>query len=505
MPVNSPRPEYTNALQRWQRCRDCFEGSDAVKARGEIYLPSVASDYDAYIKRAEFYNATARTVMGLLGSVFRTDPSVMFPSNIENDLNDVTLTAKPLKAFALSAFQEILITGRFGIQVEMTDKPPHGMTTPRPYWIGRRAEDILSWRTVVIGGQERLSRVVFSETVEQDDPKDPWVPVLIPQVRVLELVNPESDSPIYQIRRFQPKKDKSSANVRGVDRWQEVGEPMIPLRKGEPLDYIPFQFFAPSSLTPSIDKPPLLDLVEVNLSHYRTSADHEHGAHLTSLPTPWVSGVDIEGSLPIGSSSAWILPDANARAGMLEYTGDGLGSIERLSSAKQDRMAALGARVIEQQKKSAETAEALRIRSSSDYSVLSAMASAFDLGMEQVLSWHAWWAGVDEVKGRISFSLNKDFFDTRLDPKEAQVLVAAWQSGAVSHDTLFWNLQQGEWIEPGRTLGEEKELIASGDDNPGGAKPESLVPSGGGGDGSGEYGEDTHPVSFDGDNEGIDE
>mgnify|MGYP006404978979 FL=1 len=67
----------------------------------------------------------------------------------------------------------------------------------------------------------------------------------------------------------------------------------------------------------------------------------------------------------------------------------------------------------------------------------------------------------------MSFSLNKDFFDTRLDSKEAQVLVAAWQAGALSHDTLFWNLQQGEWIEPGRTLPEEQQLINAGADDPG--------------------------------------
>jgi len=484
MPVNSPRLEYQHSLPRWQRCRDCFEGSDAVKDKRKDYLPSIAGDYNAYLKRAEFYNATARTVMGLLGAVFRSEPTVTFPSQLEVDLEDVTLTAKPITAFALAAFQEVLIVGRFGIQVEMTDQPPPGMTTPRPYWIGRRAEDIISWRTVVVGGQERLSRVVFSETVEEDDPKDSWVPRLIPQVRVLELLEPESNSPVYQIRRFREKQGKSDLGVLGGDAWEEVDDPFVPLRKGEPLDYIPFQFFGPSSLTPSIDKPPLLDLVEVNLSHYRTSADHEHGAHLTSLPTPWVSGVEIEGSLDIGSSTAWVLPEPNARAGMLEYTGDGLGSIERLSAAKQGRMASLGARIIEQPRKAAETAEALRIQSSSEYSVLSTMAAAFDLGLEQVMSWHAWWAGVDEVKEQVSFSLNKDFFDTRLKPQEAQVLVAAWQGGAVSHDTLFWNLQQGEWIQAGRTLEEEKELIHAGDDNPGGAVSESLVPSDGGGDGT---------------------
>jgi len=464
MPVNSPRSEYITALARWQRCRDCFEGSDAVKARGTEYLPSVASDYDNYIGRAEFYNATARTVMGLLGCVFRSPPSVIFPSTLESDLRDVTLTAKPIRAFAMTGFQEVLLLGRFGVQVEMTDEPPPGMAAPRPYWIPRRAEDILSWRTTVLGGQERLSRVVLSESVEEVDPLDPWVPILVPQVRVLELVDAETASPHYEIHRFRQR--KRDAEIQSQD-WVEFGEPVVPLRKGEPLDYIPFQFFGPSALTPGVEKPPLLDLVEVNLSHYRTSADHEHGAHLTSLPTPWVSGVELDGELPIGSSRAWVLPEPNARAGMLEYTGDGLGSIERLSAAKQERMAALGARIIEQQKKAVESAESLRIRSSAEYSVLSTMTSTFDQGLMQVMRWHAWWAGLDDVGEDVSFALNKDFFDTRLDSKEAQVLVAAWQAGALSHDTLFWNLQQGEWIEPGRTLPEEQQLINVGADDPG--------------------------------------
>ena len=81
MPVDTPSLEYEAALPRWQRCRDCFEGSDAIKARATDYLPALeghqgsSEKYDAYLTRAVFYNATARTVAGLLGSVFRATPS----------------------------------------------------------------------------------------------------------------------------------------------------------------------------------------------------------------------------------------------------------------------------------------------------------------------------------------------------------------------------------------------------------------------------------------------
>ena len=88
MPVDTPSPEYEAALPRWQRCRDAFEGSDAVKARATAYLPMLeghhgsSQKYDAYKTRAVFYNATARTVAGLLGSVFRAAPKLDVPGHV---------------------------------------------------------------------------------------------------------------------------------------------------------------------------------------------------------------------------------------------------------------------------------------------------------------------------------------------------------------------------------------------------------------------------------------
>ena len=211
----------------------------------------------------------------------------------------------------------------------------------------------------------------------------------------------------------------------------------------------------------------MVDIVDVNLSHYRTSADFEHGAHVTALPTPWVSGVDPElvDTFPIGSATAWVLQHPQARAGMLEFTGDGLKTLERSLSVKQEQMASLGARLIESRKAAAETAEALRLAMSGDHSVLASMASTFDQAMTKVLRWHADWSGADTTA--ITFAVNKDFFEARLTAQEANSLVAMWQAGGISFETLFWNLQAGELIEPGRTIEQERALIAAGEDHPG--------------------------------------
>src|SRR5206468_661127 len=135
--------------------------------------------------------------------------------------------------------------------------------------------------------------------------------------------------------------------------------------------FIPFTFVGATSLSPNVDKPPLLDLVEVNLSHYRSSADLEHGRHYTALPTPWVSGMRPDSNLRIGAGVAWVLEDPTAKAGMLEFTGQGLQALEKALESKEKQMAVLGARLLEMQPRLQETAEAVRLRHNGDAATLS--------------------------------------------------------------------------------------------------------------------------------------
>ena len=93
------------------------------------------------------------------------------------------------------------------------------------------------------------------------------------------------------------------------------------------------------------------------------------------------------------------------------------------------------------------------------------MASTFDQAMTHVMRWHADWSGAETTA--ITFAVNKDFFEARLTAPEAQALVGTWQAGGISFETLFWNLQAGEWIAPGRTIEQERALIAAGEDHPG--------------------------------------
>ena len=56
-------------------------------------------------------------------------------------------------------------------------------------------------------------------------------------------------------------------------------------------------------------------------------------------------------------------------------------------------------------------------------------------------------------------TLTSDFEASLLSATEIQALVAAWQSGAISQDTLLHNLRVGEILPSARTNEQEVELI----------------------------------------------
>jgi hypothetical protein len=78
MPVNNTHPDYDLMMAAWSRARDVLGGEEAVKAAGEKYLVKLASqsdeEYQAYKMRAAFFNATARTLAGYIGMIFRKPP-----------------------------------------------------------------------------------------------------------------------------------------------------------------------------------------------------------------------------------------------------------------------------------------------------------------------------------------------------------------------------------------------------------------------------------------------
>lgn len=462
MPVNTPSADYRAHVGAWMRCRDAADGSDAVKAKGATYLPRLGSHvkyparYDEYKLRALFYNATGRTVEGFAGAIFQKAPNFKLPDRLAAHVKDITLAGVSAELFALGATREVLKTGRYGVLVEM---PSAASAEQRPYWVGYRAEDIVAWRTTRLNGDEILTRVVLREIVEEPDQKDDFVTKAVEQYRVLSLAGRVYTQTVYR------KKDDLGDDWAPFVTEEGQKDPFTtPLRRGVPLDFIPFVFIGPTSVSPAVEKPPLVDLVDVNLSHYRGSADLKHGLHFAALPTAVISGAisgDDGGPLEIGSGTAWQLEKGGAAA-MLEVAGPGFAAIRTDLQDMQRMMATLGARLLEEQPSAAETMGAVGMRHAGEHATLRTIAQTIEAALTLVLRWHCWWMGAEAKPGEVEafVELSKDYFAVKASPDEVRAALLAVQAERISFTTFYARLQAGGWAREGVTAEEELAAIA---------------------------------------------
>jgi hypothetical protein len=474
VPVNSTHPDYDANAFDWLRARDVLAGEDAVKSAGEKYLPRLDSQSDeeflAYRKRASFFNATARSAEGFIGLIFRRPPFVKVPESqsgvgraLAGFLNDADMLGTTLPGYAKNVVTEVVGIGRGGSLVDW-----EGDVEKRAYVSLYSAEQILNWRIERVNGRNVPTLIVLSENFAEDS-KDDFELNLQQQIRVLKLVPGESTKDAagkrafkYEVEIWRPKENKKKTNK---IEW-ELFETKIPLRLGKPLPLIPFVFHGPRHSRPDVDRPPLRDIIAVNLDHYRLNADYKHGLHFTALPTAWVSGFDKSATLRIGSSTAWVSETPGATAGFLEFSGQGLTTFERAMDRDERLMAVLGSRLLEDQKRVAETAEAIQLRQTGENSALSAIATSVSESLTQVLRWIFWWNSTEEIPEAISgndvlVQLNTDFSVKGMSSQELQAIVAAWQSGAISRDTMFELFRRGEILPDGRTNQDEATLIKS--------------------------------------------
>lgn len=453
---NDEHPEYGAIKDTWDACRDAVTGQRAIHAAGTKYLPKLNGqtdeEYKAYRKRALFFNASGRTLEGMLGLVFRRKPVIELPEALQQWAGDITLTGKSLEGFTKDCTEEAITVGRGGILVEYPPQPQFDAPLTqgqaealsfRPYLTHYKAESVINWRSERVGNVTMLVDLYLRE-IEGG----------IEQIRQLVLLSQGYTQIIWR---------KDNKNT-----WVIVDE-QIPVMNGQPLRLIPFYFYGPKEGGCECQNPPIEDLVYVNLSHYMNSADLENGAHVSGLPTPYITGVQAEkdesggmiNQLHLGTGTSWLISNPEAKVGFLQVGADGFTSLERLMDRKQEQMAALGARMLAGEKRDAETAETHTIKRGGENSVLMALAGSVEMTVTKALQFMAEWAG---ITGEIRLELNKDFLPQPMDAAMLTAVVKSWQSGAISDQTLFEALKAGEVV--GDTLSYEEEQERKSESTP---------------------------------------
>jgi hypothetical protein len=443
------RQELRNMRLMYELLDDCLAGSIQVKYRAARYLPipnpqDVGPDnlkrYLAYKTRAVFYGVTRRTLSGFIGEMFDTDPLIQVPPAMEDIIEDTTGEGVGITQMAKAVASLVLSMGRSGLFVDYPDTKGVGASVDdvengvRPIIRYYHPLKILNWRHKKVGALYKLCLVVLEE--EYDMPALTFDIRKGRQWRILRL----GDDNIYTVELYKDVTGRVS-----VDEQGNVAPINTPLdANGKPFDTIPFTFVGAETNTAKIDYPPMFDMADINLAHYRNSADYEEAVFLCGQPTPvligltedWVARYYSTG-IALGSRAAIPLP-VGADAKLLEVTQQTMA--KEAMEMKERQMVALGAKLVEQTTVQRTASEA-SIEVASEMSVLAAVAVNVSIAFEWALSYAARFVGVpdDDIK----FELNKEFSISFADALSRDEVIKAWVSEAISWTEMRSALRKG--------------------------------------------------------------
>ena len=430
MPIDTMHKEYEEAAPQVMQVRDCFEGPQAVKGKGDVYLPKLegqtVTKYDAFKKRGYFLPAIKPTATALTGAIMRKEVVV------SDDAAAVIYgdEGKSIDELASLSCIELFVAGRGGYLVE------HNGVDPVIKFYNR--ESIVNWSDDFI---------VLKQAYETIDPKDPYNRASAVEYLELTLLDSVYTQRIWR-QELNSKKFK-------------IVKTITPSKRGEPLGYIPFVFFNTLSADTRSTPPVLLEMSDINLDHYRLATDERHGLHNTALPTMFLFG-DIRDKennpikIVVGAGSANHIPSDEARVELLEFTGAGIGSIRKAMEDDVNQMASIGAKMFQNSANGVRAAETARIEQSGESATLSTVANSVEQALTMALQLARRWQDAPED---VSVKLNRDFLDVQLAAGDIKVLLESFLAGGISLDTFLYNLKKGEKLPKDIDIEDEKALI----------------------------------------------
>lgn len=425
-------PDYDKYGAKWERIRDCIEGTDEIKRKRTRYLPALTgqstAEYNSYLARALFVAVADRTLKGLVGLMTEREPNIEAPDEMRPYFEDTDNQGTSFFELYRFVTEEVLAMGRTGLLI---DFPVEG---GRAYTVPYAAENIFNWNVDPV--TRLLNMLVLTEEKFWPQPNTIHFISRHVEYRLLSI-----DQNTGQYGGEVWRRSTADTSLGSLNR-RSIIEPEV---RGEPLEIIPFTFITPEGIKADLVKPPLLDIVDVNLSHYRTSADLEHGRHFTALPVPVVTGVDSESPLRVGSEQAWVLPPHTAKAFYLEFTGQGLQSLETALKEKSDQMAIFSTRLMDTSTKGSESPDNVRIRHSSDSANMTRIAETIENAFNRHYNMIKLMEGIGGPPVKIT--LNKNFLDPRMPASELREIVKAFTDGVINEETLIFNLQRGDIMQ----------------------------------------------------------
>ena len=437
--VDAIRPELEEALPKYNKIRDCLKGEDHVKSLGDLYLPRPSTEksreeelrYQAYVRRADFLNATGFTQRTTIGKLFTKPATIDLPFALQPLVDNVNGEGLSFEQLIERLVGEVFAFGRAGLYADFRSVQAGNVSLAdiidlAPTLTLVRPEDIINWR--INKETKQLTMVVVREYFET---YDGFAVIIHPQYRVFML---EENNLVVQV--WQP----ATGTEREARRFQLVSEDRPLLPGGVPWEEIPFAVVGSSNNDWVIDEPPLYSLANLDFSLYRNSADIEEAAHIVGQPTPYVAGlrkewVDEFGlhKLRFGSGQFIPLPDSDSKVGLIQPSAETM--LDKLIANKGKQMREQGALLVSiDNLDNDQTATGAIYQALQIHAPLVTASRNVVAGVRKAIGYAAMFVGIDPETDEIEIKLNSDILDNPLGITGLRTVLEMWNSGLLTFE-----------------------------------------------------------------------
>jgi hypothetical protein len=405
----------------WSVMAAVTRGTNYIRDLSETYLPKEPrEDDDAYrtrVDRSVLSPYTSRLIETAAGAILRKPIQITGDQYWIDLAEDIDGLGSSINEYALRALVSSLTYGHSAILVDypaaagalnLAEERAMGR---RPYFVHVDAPQIWGWRKET--GTNRLLQVRIHDY----------------DVRPL---NEFGEEQIEQMRVIYPGRYDLYTLGQDVVEFTASG--------GYSLDEIPLVPIYSNRRGLLVSQPPLLDIANLNITHYQRQADLIHALHIAAMPTLVLEGWDdTTGSATMGVNYAIAMQPGNKAYYVQADATSFDAQMAELQSLEQ-QMSTLGVTKLFGQKFVAESAEAKRIDQAQSNSVLSILSQELESCLNQAFAYAARYVGIEPPQ----ITIDRDFDYYRLLGQDIAVLAQLNQMGKISDPLLLEILRRGE-------------------------------------------------------------
>jgi len=370
MEIDSKSPSYVNDVSRWILSQTIIGGTESMRAAGKALLPQEEGESDkAYanrLLRSVFYNRYAKAVREVTGKII--EGGFQLSGDISPELitmlEDCDHEQRDLNQFLSEVCQESVIKGVSYVLVEypvtagaILTREQEQQANIRPYLVHIKPEQLFYFQATE--GQLEVIRF-FEDIVEEV-------------------------SVVTQIREITP-------NTWSTYRQNEKGEWAI-LDSGEmTLGAIPLVALYARRTGFMSARPPLEDLMHINIKHWQSSSDQSHILHVARVPILFGTGLE-DGIFEMGPNRL-VRAEQGATLSFVEHTGKAIQAGAADLEALETQMEAMSMAPLLNSKPGVQTATAHSIDSAEAQSILQLIRLSWEDAANLLLYYFSKWSNI---------------------------------------------------------------------------------------------------------------